>query len=104
MSALFPPWTNTLSRASVFVLAAIPVSFLTFLFLWVRGPIFRQQGEPIEQPVQFDHRHHVGDDGIDCRYCHDGADRSAYAGYPPTSVCMSCHSQVWNRSPFLDPV
>ncbi len=23
-----------------------------------------------QQPVQFSHRHHVGDDGIDCRYCH----------------------------------
>ena len=24
----------------------------------------------------FDHRHHVRDDGIDCLYCHDGAERS----------------------------
>ena len=24
-------------------------------------------GEPVEQPIPFSHKHHVGDDGIDCR-------------------------------------
>jgi hypothetical protein len=27
-------------------------------------------GAPVEQPIPFSHKHHVGDDGIDCRYCH----------------------------------
>jgi hypothetical protein len=59
------------------------------------------QDEQVMQPIKFDHRHHVRDDGIDCRYCHDGATRSAYAGVPATSVCMGCHSQVWPQSPEL---
>jgi hypothetical protein len=53
------------------------------------------------QPIKFDHRHHVRDDGIDCLYCHGAAMHGAYAGVPATSVCMNCHSQVWPASPEL---
>ena len=58
----------------------------------------------IDQPIDFDHRHHAKDDGIDCRYCHYEAFRSPYAGVPPTAVCMNCHSQVWQESERLKPV
>jgi hypothetical protein len=51
--------------------------------------------------VQFDHRHHVSDDGIDCRYCHNSVEVSSTAGIPATSVCMNCHSQIWNQSALL---
>ena len=37
---------------------------------------------PISQPVPFSHKHHVGQLGIDCRYCHTGVEKSAYAGHP----------------------
>lgn len=59
---------------------------------------------PVEQPVQFSHRHHVGDDGIDCRYCHTSVEKSFSAGMPPTHTCMSCHSQIWSDSPELQAV
>ena len=36
----------------------------------------------MQQPIEFDHRHHVGDDGIDCRYCHDAVESAPYAGVP----------------------
>src|SRR5437660_2869412 len=57
-----------------------------------------------EQPVQLSHKHHVGDDGIDCRYCHTSVEKSAFAGVPPTETCMTCHSQIWTESPLLAPV
>src|SRR3954470_19839033 len=57
-----------------------------------------------QQPVQFSHKHHVGDDGIDCRYCHTSVETSASAGIPPTQTCMNCHSQIWSDSPYLEPV
>jgi hypothetical protein len=59
---------------------------------------------PLEQPVQFSHKHHVGDDGIDCRYCHTSVEKSYSAGMPATHTCMSCHSQIWSDSPELAPV
>jgi len=52
-----------------------------------------------QQPVQFSHKHHVGDDGIDCRYCHSTVETTASAGMPPTQTCMNCHSQIWADSP-----
>jgi hypothetical protein len=42
--------------------------------------------------------------GIDCRYCHTSVERSSFAGIPPTSTCMNCHSQIWNTAPILEPV
>ncbi|MEO7659774.1 MAG: cytochrome c3 family protein, partial [Pyrinomonadaceae bacterium] len=44
-----------------------------------------------QQPVQFSHKHHVGDDGIDCRYCHQSVETTASAGMPATQTCMNCH-------------
>ncbi len=71
---------------------------------WVRSPLMTGQFERVDQPVSFDHRHHVRDDGIDCRYCHQDVARSRFAGLPETELCMGCHSQIWNKSPMLEPV
>ena len=57
-----------------------------------------------QQPIQFSHKHHVGDDGVDCRYCHTSVETSATAGLPPTQTCMNCHKQIWADSPYLEPV
>ena len=57
-----------------------------------------------QQPVQFSHKHHVGDDGIDCRYCHTTVETTASAGMPPTQTCMNCHNQLWADSPYLEPI
>ena len=72
--------------------------------LYVRSQYFTRQRIVREQPVQFSHAHHVGGMGIDCRYCHFSVEKSAFAGIPPTKVCMNCHSQIWNDSPYLEPV
>jgi Cytochrome c7 and related cytochrome c len=61
-------------------------------------------GSPAEQPVPFSHKHHVGDIGLDCRYCHTSVEKSAFAGIPPTHTCMTCHSQLFTDSPMLAPV
>lgn len=61
-------------------------------------------GDPLRQPVPFSHKHHVGDDGIDCRYCHSGVETSAFAGIPPLSTCMTCHSQLYTDSEALAPL
>jgi hypothetical protein len=57
--------------------------------------------EPVGQPIAFSHKHHVGDDGIDCRYCHTSVEKSSFAGMPATSICLSCHSQLFVDSPAL---
>jgi len=104
MSLLFRPRHNTLAQVSLFVLAAGALGTIGGLLIYVRTPYARVMEDPIEQPLQFDHRHHTRDEGIDCRYCHNTVDRSPSAGIPPTSLCLNCHSQVWNKSPLLEPV
>jgi hypothetical protein len=102
--ALFPPWTNTVIRLVLLCLFLGVAGGIGFLMLYVRSPLHTNQFEPVSQPIEFDHRHHVADDGIDCRYCHTTVDKAASAGFPPTEICMGCHGQVWNQSPMLDPV
>ncbi|HYV67349.1 MAG TPA: cytochrome c3 family protein [Myxococcales bacterium] len=105
MSALFKPWTNTAFRLALFALALLFTGgLIAGPMIYVRSPLYTQQQDPIDQPVQFDHRHHVGDEGIDCRYCHSSVEKSSFAGIPATSVCLNCHSQIWNKSPKLAPV
>ena len=58
----------------------------------------------VEQPIQFSHAHHVGGEGIDCRYCHTSVEESYFANIPPTKTCMNCHSQIWADAPILEPV
>lgn len=52
------------------------------------------QGYEPAQPISYSHRLHAGELGIDCRYCHFGAERSRSAGVPPTNVCMNCHGFI----------
>jgi hypothetical protein len=61
-------------------------------------------GDAAQQPIPFSHKHHVGDDGIDCRYCHESVETAAFAGIPATEVCMGCHSQLFTDSPLLEPL
>jgi hypothetical protein len=102
--SLFRPRATLLGRVLFGATLATPVAVVVFMLIYARTPFYTNQAFPVIQPVQFDHRHHVADDGIDCRFCHDAVTVSATAGIPPTERCMGCHSQVWNKSALLEPV
>lgn len=101
---IFPAWSNALSKI-IFagLLLALP-AVAAVAMIAVRSDFFTGKRYAREQPVQFSHQHHVGRLGLDCRYCHGGAETAAFAGIPATDVCMTCHSQVWKDSPMLEPV
>lgn len=103
-SPIYPPWANTVYRSAIAALVLGVASLVVAPMLYARTPYNTSQFVPWEQPVEFDHRHHVRDDGIDCLYCHSAAQRSASAGVPTTGVCMGCHAQIWNTSPLLEKV
>jgi hypothetical protein len=71
--------------------------------LW-RESSYQSLGEPVEQPIPFSHKHHVGDDGIDCRYCHTAVETQRHAGLPSTHICLSCHSQLYTDAKVLEPL
>lgn len=104
MPPLFRPSANSLYWLALAAIAGAIVGTPAALIAWARSPYATGQQEVVDQPVKFDHRHHVRDDGVDCLYCHYGADRSRYAGVPATSVCMGCHDQIWTDSRELDLV
>jgi len=70
---------------------------------WREGA-YQALGQPVPQPIPFSHKHHVGDDGIDCRYCHTTVETSRHAGLPTTHVCLTCHSQLYPDAPLLQPL
>jgi hypothetical protein len=104
MAQIFHRSTNFIARFSVFsTLFLIGLALIAVLAV-ARSPYMTRQNFTREQPVQFSHKHHVGDDGIDCRYCHTSVETSAVAGIPPTKTCMNCHSVLYNNASYLEPV
>lgn len=104
MPQLFHRSFNALSKLSI--VGGVLLAALVGLSLGVldRSSYNTGVGVEIQQPVQFSHKHHSGDDGIDCRYCHTSVEYSSNAGMPPTKTCMNCHTQIWADSPYLEPV
>ena len=101
---LYPPWSNLVYRLALVLLLAAAASLVIVPMLYVRTPYNTSQFQPWAQPVEFDHRHHVRDDAIDCLYCHEDAERSPYAGVPAAERCLGCHDQIWNDSSLIAPL
>ena len=104
MAQIFHRSTNTISRVSVFGGIGIIAVLVATLAAINRSSYVTEVGVARSQPVQFSHKHHVNDDGIDCRYCHASVEESSFAGIPSTKICMNCHTQIWAESPILEPV
>jgi len=104
MGQIFHRSTNFISKVSIFGAIFFIAIIIWLLLQFNRSSYYTQAYFPREQPVQFSHKHHVGDDGIDCRYCHTTVETSASAGMPATAICMNCHKQIWADSPYLEPV
>ena len=101
---LFRPGANTMARMVLLLIVLLPLAGVALAYTVRVSPYWTQQNVTLEQPVPFSHKHHVGDLGIDCRYCHTGVETGRYAGLPPSSTCMSCHSQIWTNAKLLAPV
>lgn len=104
MAQIFPRAADTYLRAGLIGIAVVVVGLLLLAGGLVRSDYLTGVAKQIAQPVPFSHRHHAGQLGIDCRYCHDTVEVAASAGYPPTYTCMTCHSQIWTNAEVLEPV
>jgi len=62
-------------------------------------PMDTFDGKDVPQPINYSHKLHAGDLGINCLYCHTYARRSKVAGIPPTAKCMGCHTVVADDKP-----
>jgi hypothetical protein len=104
MSQIFDRSANVAVRMSLAGVLGVILLAGWIVFALMRSSWATKQNEYVAQPIQFSHAHHVSGMGIDCRYCHTAVESSSFAGIPPTSTCMNCHSQVWNTAPILEPV
>jgi hypothetical protein len=104
MPQLFPPAFDLAAKLIMFVLLLLLIGGACSFYLLNRSPYWTNVGVTLNQPVPFSHQHHVGDLGIDCRFCHASVATSSYAGMPDTQTCMTCHSQIWKDAAMLAPV
>jgi hypothetical protein len=113
MPPIFQPRANPISKAVIIgavcfalVIAVAITAIVELPYVTAEGivPKLTWFGVTPEQPVPFSHKHHAGDVGLDCRYCHSSAENSAFAGMPPTHTCMTCHSEFLDKDPMLAPV
>ncbi len=103
MSKIFPKSANKL-----------PLQIIIFIFLlggavtaattYYATPKYTRVGYAPVQPVPYSHALHVGQLGIDCRYCHDDVEKSSVANLPTAQTCMNCHLTVKPDSPLLAPI
>jgi len=104
VAALFAPSANAVFRAAAIAVAGFGLVAIAAPMVFIRTPYASGVADPVQQPVELDHRHHVRDDGIDCVYCHQTVETDAFAGIPSTELCMGCHGQIWPDSPEIEPV
>jgi len=103
MANIFPRWTNLLP-IKVLVCAGVTVGALTAGIWYYFTPKYTRVGYQPSQPVPFSHALHVGQLGMDCRYCHSNVEVSSHSNVPSTQTCMNCHAHVKAESPKLQVV
>ena len=104
MAQIFHRSANSLAKITIVAAALLAGGILWAAYRIDQGAFITDVGVVKDQPVPFSHKHHVTDDGIDCRYCHTSVETSPFAGLPATEICMSCHSQIWTNAEILEPV
>lgn len=103
MTYLFPKSANRLPLQIIiylFVLGGIVTAATTYY----ATPKYTRVGYAPDQPVPFSHALHVGQLGMDCRYCHSNVEIAGHANVPTSQTCMNCHNQIKTDSPLLAPI
>ena len=103
MAQLFPKWLN---RLPLYAAISGPLfGAIAVTGAWYYGsPRYTDVGYRPVQPVPYSHALHVGELGLDCRYCHMSVEKSPVANIPPTQTCMNCHTLVKRDSELLAPI
>lgn len=86
-------------------------TIITLVIIGVIGAVFFVIGYGVnaaffsdftpEQPIEFSHKIHAGDNKIPCMYCHIYAERSRVSGVPNVQRCMGCHKIIKTDSPLI---
>ena len=99
----FPKWSNKLTLGLLLFMLTLPI-YLGGLVVYGLDPVTLNSGYMPTQPIPYSHALHVGQLGIDCRYCHNTVENAGFAAIPPTETCMNCHKAIRANSPQLAPL
>lgn len=50
------------------------------------------------QPIEFNHKKHVEENGLACAECHEFAEDNAFSGLPSAELCAFCHAEAQGES------
>lgn len=103
MANQFPRWTNTVSIQIIIAVLFLGIGVATAITYYCTPKYTRVGYAPI-QPIEYDHSLHVGQLGLDCRYCHSFVEDGGHANVPTASTCWNCHQNVKTNSPKLEPL
>jgi hypothetical protein len=103
LAQIFPPWWNKLPMAAAIAGSLGPILAIAGVWYYF-SPWYTDVGYRPVQPVPYSHRLHVGELGLDCRYCHASVEIAPVANIPPTRTCMNCHQTVKRDSAQLAPI
>jgi hypothetical protein len=78
--------------ADVFTTARPSLAAAVDDFFWRRPSV-------VEQPFQFPHNIHAGQNIACTEYCHESVTQGPVAGLPSVRTCMSCHRTVATNRP-----
>lgn len=90
---IFPKWTRSLRVVLAVGLTAVP-AYVVLLVAYGASPKTTDVGYAPEQPIPYSHALHVGELGLDCRYCHCTVEDAGHAAIPSTEICMNCHNGI----------
>ena len=99
MAKLFPKSANRLP-IQISIYLCVVAGLATAGVDYYMTPKYTRVGYAPIQPVPFSHAKHVGELGLDCRYCHGTVEKAAVT-VPTTQTCMNCHNQIKTASPDL---
>lgn len=53
----------------------------------------------VVQPIAFNHKKHVQENGLECSACHQSFEKEAFSGVPSADICATCHAEPQGKSP-----
>lgn len=90
MGNYFPRWTNWVPLKIAVCLGFTAVGVVAAANYYFTPKYIRVGYEPT-QPVPFSHKQHVGEVGLDCRYCHSFVEVAGHSNVPTNQTCYNCH-------------
>lgn len=98
---MFPKWANYLLPLIVVSVLAGATTVPPLVMYGGSAETLNVGYQP-DQPVPYSHAVHVGQLGMDCRFCHTTVEDASFAAIPPTQTCISCHAPGTNPETGID--